>query len=182
MNFIQKIKLKFGFYILKKSIKQRKRQKAFFNFESAKSIGILFDASHQDSYLIAKSFMANLSKKSIKVEALGYVKTKEAISYFPFHQGITFFSIKETNWYFKPIDEVVNNYVNKNFDILIDLSLADLLQIKFIIALSNAKLKIGRGVANEEYYDIIISMAQDKSLKEFIELINHYMSVLKNPK
>ena len=63
MNFIKSIKLKFGYYILRNRIKSSRRQKAFFNFDSAKSIGILFDASHQDSYLIAKSFMANLNKK-----------------------------------------------------------------------------------------------------------------------
>ncbi len=182
MNFIKRIKLKFGYYILKKKIKFSRRQKAFFNFDSAKSIGILFDASHQDSYLIAKSFMANLNNKKINVEALGYVKNKEAISYFPYHKGITFFSLKETNWFYKPNFSNIEDYTKKNFDILIDLSLADLLQIKFIIGLSTAKLKIGRGIVNQEFYDIIISVNQDKSLHEFIELINHYMSVLKNPK
>jgi len=182
VNFITNIKQKIGYYILRKNIKNSKRKKAFFNFDSAKTVGIIFDASHQDSYLIAKSFMANLDKKNIKVEAVGYVKTKEAISYFPHHEGIFFFSIKEANWYFKPSYQEIIEYSKKSFDILIDLSMSDLLQIKFIIGLSNARLKIGRGAENQEFYDIIINVDQNKSLKEFIDLINHYMSVLKNSK
>jgi len=182
VSFITNLKQKIGYYILRKGIKKSKRNKAFFNFDSAKAIGIIFDASHQDSYLIAKSFMADLNLKNIKVDALGYVKTKEAISYFPHHEGIFFFSIKETNWYGKLNYSEVDEFAKKSYDILIDLSMSDLLQIKFIIGLSAAKLKIGRGIDNQEFYDIIINIDQNKSLKEFIDLINHYMSVLKNPK
>lgn len=180
MKLIDNIKQRLGESILHKKVKLQKRQRAFFNFDTARSVGIIFDATIQDSYLVAKSFMASLRRKKIDVYALGYVKNQEAIAYFPYHKGIDFFSIKNTNWHYKPSNPSVDQFYTRPFDMLIDLSLSDQLQLKYIIGLSKAKFKLGRDTHTDNFYDFVIRLDKHKSLEDYIEIINHYMSVIKN--
>lgn len=159
-------------------MKKLRRQKSYYNFESARTIGVLFDATKQESYLIAKGFMASLTQKNIQVTALGYVRNKEAIGYFPFHQGIDFFSIKKRNWYLKPVNSNIDSFQREQFDMLIDLTFDDYLQLKYIVGLAKAKFKLGTQKDYTDLYDLVIEM-KNSNLKSYIDQIKHYLSVMK---
>ena len=179
MEFIDNLRKKVGYFILSRRIRKQQRQRSYNNFDSAKTVGIIFNATQQEAYITARNFMNLLTKQNIDVHALGYVKNQEAISYFPAQVGITFFSLKNLNWYYKPNNKAVDAFYEKPFDILIDLSLDVYLQVLHVVGLSRAKLKIGHGDVDSPYYDFILKFQPEKTLTYYIEQIRHYMSAIK---
>lgn len=173
------IKERIGRKRLEDSVRRMRRRRAYYTFENAKSIGIVFDATHQETYLIAKSFIAGLRKKNIDVSALGFVANQDAVAYFPYHKGTDFFAITNVNWYFKPINPCIDEFHKKSFNMLIDLSMSDLLPVKYIIGLANAEMKIGIGKPDSIFYDFIVDTNETKSLNWFIDQISLYLNQLK---
>jgi len=178
IRFLNKLRIRIGTYVLLQRVRKQSRVKGFYNFDNAKTIGVVFDASQQNLYLQARSFIYALRKRDIAVEAIGYVQTREAISYFSFHEGITFFSINHNNWYYMPLNPDVQKFVKMKFDLLIDLSLEDALPLRYIVGLTNAKLKLGSNKDTQSLYDFFLNI-QSKDLNFYITQIKHYMSVIK---
>ncbi len=182
------IKEKVGYSILTKKVRTQHRERAFFNFETAKKVGVLFDATHQESYLIAKDFINMVRLKNIEVFGLGYVSSKNALEYFnireesDYNKGIEFFAITNNNWYCKPNNPNVDTFAATNFDILIDLTIEMHLPMLYVVGMSKAKLKIGKGSSNGLFYDFVINIPKGKKLQFFIEQLKHYLSVMKSEK
>jgi len=163
-------------------MKQKKRERAFHNLESATSVGVIFDATRQETYTTSKQFIENLRNQNIDAVGIGYVKSIEALSYFPYHKGIDFFSISNKNWYLKPLNSNVESFSEKPLDMLIDLTMEEHLQLKYIVGLSNAKFKVGRGSINDRFYDFALDITEDAKLDYYLKQIKHYLSVMKKKK
>lgn len=180
MKFVEDIKEKIGTHVLERKLRNQDRKPEFYNFDTAKSAGIIFNAMHQQSYITSKGFITSLRKRGMRVRGLGYVANQEAIEYFPMHDGIRFFSIRNNNWFLMPQNPDVQEFIDSNFDLLIDLTLKDLLPIKHIISVTNAKLKLGNNMDCLDLYDFLIDVKENDSLDFFLEQIKHYMDVIKN--
>lgn len=179
MKVIDDVKKSLGTNILRSKIQKQTRDRSFFNFESAHSIGVLFDASHQESYLMVKYFIESLRTSKTEVHGLGYVLSHDALNFFPYHKGIDFFCIKDVKWQYEPKSAVVEKFYSHQMDIFIDLTFEDSLTLKYISGQANAKLKIGHGKEDDRDYDFVINMKQDKSLDNLLNQIKHYMSIIK---
>ena len=154
-------------------MKKMKRQRGFYNFDNAKSIGIIFNAIQKDSYTLAKDFILSLKKRNIEVLGLGYVNNPESINY-PYIENIEFFSLKNHTWYLKPATPSVDHFAGRQLDILIDLSLEDKLILKYIVGLSNAKLKIGTANTKQNlFYDFMIDVQKSNTLPYYIDRAFH---------
>ncbi len=170
---------KIGFYFLNRKIKNVKRSKSFHNFDSAKSVGLIFSAIHQESYLQAKSFTSFLTDKGIDVYSVAYAANKEMVAYFPYHKGVHFFSIKDdVNWFFAPKNAKINEFIERPLDMLVDLSVSENLTIQYIIALSQAKFKVARTQQKFNYSDFMIDIQKNPTPAYFLEQVKLYMSLI----
>jgi hypothetical protein len=116
-----------------------------------------------------------------EVLALGYYDQKELPPMRFSKLGLDFFTKKNLNWHFKPIAPIVKNFINKEFDILIDLHNNDNLHFRYIVAMSKARFKIGKYDKKvARFYDFMISTADHIALPQFIEQINHYINRFNN--
>jgi len=175
VKIFKKIRTKFGYFLLNKKANKLNRIKDFNNFNSAKTIGVIFNASKQDLYLKAKSFIENLSEKKISVSGLGYVLKRDSIEWYSQHKNIDFFSMEELTWYFKPNGITVNRFINTPFDILIDLTIEEDLTLNFIIGLSKARFRISPQY-KVNYADFMIKLDENSNIEYFIKQIQHYLS------
>lgn len=178
MSFIADIKLKIGLKILHSKMNKLQRKRGIFNFDNAKSAGIVFNASSQDSYDVANKFLKFLEEKKITVKSIGFVNSKEVRDFYRETVNTSFFSRKNINWYGKPKNENVEKFINNDFDILLDLSLTDEYPILYISALSKAKFKVGRLTGKVEYLDFMIDISKNPDYYFLIEQIKHYLSIL----
>jgi hypothetical protein len=149
-------------------LKINKRSVKACNLQEAKSIGILFNATHQVSFEIVKALVKDISNRKNSVEVLGYVDSKQLIDHYLYRKGFEFFTQAQLNWYYKPIEANVQKFIEQPFDILIDLSLDDPFPIHYIIACSQAKFKVGRYYEGQDCLDFMIDMEKEKEAMERI--------------
>lgn len=170
---------KLGYKILNSKLKKQVRHRQICNLDLAKTTGIIFNATNQASYDSAMRFANFLIKsKEIDVTAIGFVSNKDMLAFFSNKKGFNFFSRKDLNWYGRPKDHIIDEFVEKPFDILIDLSLDEHYPVQYIVALSQAKLKVGRFIEDNTFYDIMIDTAKDNTLENLVNQVELYLSIL----
>lgn len=179
MAKVSGIKEIIGQILLKQKYKKQKRVRAISNLDSAQTVGIIFNANSQASYDRASQF-ANflMNSKEIQVFAIGYVDDKRMLQFFADKKGFKFFSKRNLNFVGKPQNSSVDFFIDKQFDILIDLSIEDFYPIQYIVALSKAKLKVGRFIEGDNYYDFMIDIKKDNTLDNLINQIELYLSIV----
>ena len=84
MSYIQNFKTKIGQIVFQNQLKSNKRKKEVCNLESAKSIGILYEATSEDQIKQIQPFVSYFFDLKKEVKALGYVNSKK-LSYIFFH-------------------------------------------------------------------------------------------------
>ena len=178
MQFIEDIKHKFGRWVLQKELKSNKRTKAVSNLENAKSIGILYEATDAAQIKKIEPFVKYFFELKKDVKALGYVNKKKLDNHHIPKLNYDFFYLKDLNWYYKPQNYIINNFVKKEYDILINLSDSNCIPIKYLVASSLAHFKIGKFEDGFEIYDLMIKLDKDKGKERLMEEIKHYLNLI----
>ena len=150
-----------------------------FNFSEIKTVGILFDAANPEDFELIKRYVLYLREHRKRVKALGYFNTKQIPPMAYSKLEYDFFSTKELNWFGKPSSVVIQNFIDEDYDLLIDLNINDQFPLKYISALSKANFKVGKYNENEmEIYDMMIDSDNTKTLKYFLRQVDTYIIML----
>lgn len=176
---IRNIKERAGAYFLQKETVGRKRNSTFMNMSEAKTIGILFEASNAENFELVKRYVGYLREMRKKVKVIGYFSTKEIPQLTYSKLEYDFFDKKQLNWYVKPSGAVIDNFIEEEYDILIDLNIHEHLPLKFIAGLSKARFKVGKTQqGSAEIYDLSIDHSADKTLKYFLRQVDTYLMMI----
>ncbi|NQV03365.1 MAG: hypothetical protein HQ542_12010 [Bacteroidia bacterium] len=168
-----------GNYLLKRESAKVSRNRSMINLSGAKSIGILYALFDIPDYNQVRAFVSELQKQHKEVKALGYLQHKEMVSRFLPKLSYDFFSQQEVSWYFKPGNIKVDDFIQREFDLLINLTMEDHLPLKFVAGLSRARCKVGRfSDESAKYYDLMIKIDTPQSLQEFITQVRHYLTII----
>ena len=179
MAFIQDIKNSFGNYFLNQQARSNHRQKAFVNIEEAKTIGIVFDATDADDFDLVKKYVSYLKDMKKKVKAIGYFNqplmppmTFSKLEY-------DFFCSKELNWYNAPSSIYVKNFMEDEFDILLDLNISDCFPLRYVSTLSKARFKVGKTTSkNNSIFDLMLETGDTNTLKFYLRNIDTYLFMI----
>ena len=170
MKIIENTKQFFGQRAMSQKIKSFKRNVSSCSIASAKSIGILFNATHQVSFEIVKELVKNVSTKSNTIDVLGYVDSKQLIDHYLYRKGFEFFTRNQLNWYYKPTEDFVEVFINKEFDLLLDLSLDNPFPVQYVLACSKARFKAGRFSNGQEFLDLMIDIEKEKAAMKDLQV------------
>ena len=178
MEFIEDIKQKVGKWVFQRDLKINSRTKEVCNIDDATSVGILYDATLEDQIKMIQPFVAYFFDLKKDVKALGFVNSNQlSYCHIPKLQ-YDFFYKKDLNWYYKPQNYIVDNFIKKEYDILINLCDSSIIPIKYLVASSIAHFKIGIYEEDYEIYDLMISLKEDKSLEKLMHEIKHYINLI----
>ncbi len=173
------IKVTLGKRLLNKRTRFLVRNKAFYNFQTAKSIAIFFNANFTEEYTVARFLSNYLCERKIKTRCLGFLKpqdVKEAPTTF---SGFSFFSEKDFSITGMPQSGTVMEFCTTSFDILIDLHVAENYFIDALVAYSVAKMKIGIKNNDKGYYDFMIDLTgHSVTVERVVEEIKHYLNTI----
>lgn len=176
-----KIRKKIGQYYFKKENALVEHHCQMTNLQDAKKIGILYTVNDVPDYEWVSNFVSELQGEHKEVKALGFVKNKNLVQRFLPKLSFDFFSKRDLTWFYKPIHKQVRDFIEKEFDILIDLSLHDSFPLKYIAGLSNALLRVGKfSEENTEYYDLMIDLNPSMTSDDYLGQIQHYLTVIKH--
>lgn len=158
----------------------RSREVQSMGLDSARSIGIIFNARDERTFKLIREFSDKLRGGGLRqVKSLGFVPKAEVASFLQSSQDFDFFTREDFNWYYKPQGRKVVGFMSEPFDILIDLRLNKFISLLFIVGLSRAHFKVGRfGKGYEEFYDLMINVDSNEDVSYLIEQIRHYLQML----
>lgn len=181
MSIFKKIKQILAANALKKELASNPRtvEPFKFSFDRIKTVGILFDASNVEDFELVKRYVVFLREHTKKVKVMGFFSAKEipALTYSKLEYD--FFTSKEINWLGKPTTHLIDNFINEEYDLLIDLNIHDHFALKYIAALSKAKFKVGKYKEEDEsIYDMMIDADNTQTLKYFLRQIDTYITML----
>ena len=150
------------------------------NLIGARRVGILYTLNEIPDYEKVSEFVAQLQQEHKEVKALGFVKSKSMIHRFLPKLSYDFFTKKDISWFYRPIHTKVRDFMNKEFDLLIDLSAGDTFPLKYIAGLSRAICRVGRfSEDNSSYYDLMIDLKPAMTLDDYLCQIKHYLTIIK---
>ena len=88
-----------------------------------------------------------------------------------------FFFLKDLNWYYKPQNYIIKNFVEKDYDILINFCDDSCIPIKYLAGSSKAKFKVGKYQENVDLYDMMLDV-KENTLAALIKEIHHYLNII----
>jgi hypothetical protein len=182
VRLIDNLKYKYGLYRLRSDFRKPENNAVACNIADARSVGIIYNATSEEDFNLVKDFLHKLKKTIPEVFALGYVDKKELDNFHIQPLDFGFFCHKDLNWYHKPNEASVEEFVKKEYDILIDLNPTEILGVRFVLAESKALFKTGRYCEIEpNYYDLMIqNISEDENqLLHLIEQTEFYLKMIK---
>ena len=124
-----------------KFIKANVRDSRFVNYENAKTILVLFESDYSEKNILIRRIIQNLIKDGKKVCAWGYIEKKEITT--AILPDFRILHHKDTDIYKKPKVSYLNELDDMEFDLLIDLSVNEILTLQYIALHANAFCKTG---------------------------------------
>lgn len=179
IQFFEDIKHKIGKWVFQRELKQNKRIKSVCNLDDAKSIGILFEATTKEQINEMKPLVDYFFRMKKDVKAFGYVNSKKYEECHIPKLQYDFFNVKDLNWYYKPQNDYIRNFLKKEYDILINLSDSKCIPIKYLVASSVARFKVGKHEDGYEIYDLMIKLGEkEDTMEKLISEIAKYLNII----
>ena len=179
MLLFRNIRYKIGNFYFNKELSSLRRKKITTNLSKAKYIGILYTVGNEKQYVQICNFVKTLQDERKEVKALGYIEDKE-IPHFCYPKiAYDYFTLNDLNWFLKPSNTFVADFLNMEFDMLIDLSIDSCFSVQYIAGISKAKFKVGRyGINPLNFFDLMIQVENNIKLEDYLKYIRHYLTIL----
>ncbi len=181
MKIIRKLRERFAKSFLLKQINENIRTQKQVNIDSARTLALLYYLPDEATYKKVESIVSRLSVFNLKIRVVCYTDLKMAPHYFIPKITQDIITAKDVNWRFVPTKAFFSEFVNTEYDIMIDLSLKSYLPLQFCAALSNSGLKVGRFQENQhKLYDLMIHAGPEETIDSFTEQVIHYLRRINN--
>ena len=155
---------------IQKKLSKLDRSKKIIHPSKAKSIGIIYEVGEEKDYLIVTNFVSRLQSEKKEVRTLGWINFKNPPHYCYPRLMFDYITKRNINWYYKPSGEKIMDFINKDFDILLNIDTTQNPSLTYAAALSKAKLKVGLFTEkNREFCDLMISLDKIPEVPLLIE-------------
>ncbi|MCK4569464.1 MAG: hypothetical protein KAT76_04185 [Bacteroidales bacterium] len=179
MSIITNIREWAGRIILKRESARIIRNRRIFNLDEASRIGIIYYLSDEPAYRKISAYVKTLQDAGKTVKALGYVESKRLTGQFLPKLSYDFLYPSGLSWNYKPVSTAAKDFMESDYDILLDLSTEDFLPLLFITGMSKARFKAGmQSCSRSGFLDLMISLGDKDGLDELIKQIDHYLSII----
>lgn len=151
-------------------------QRSITNLNDAKTIGIVYDSTNPDNDIIITKFAEHLRDTGKTVDILAFINDKKI----DHKADILVFNPKNLNWNLTPVDERVEEFTAKTFDLLLACFLEDSFPLEYVARTSNAKWRVGNfSEKKTDYYEMMINTDSKRELPYFLEQATHFLNAIK---
>ncbi len=163
-----------------RTLKSLKRKRQVVSYDRARSIAILFAAGENGLPPFLKRLIQLFKSDGKVAVAIGY--TCDVADTAKVTEDIQLCNRKDFFWHAKPKAAFLNDFVNREYDILIDLTASGIMQMKLLAAASKAKYKTGAHHPDFlAIFDLNIKVNDDCGDEEMANHIVHYLKLIKTP-
>ncbi|MEQ1747210.1 MAG: hypothetical protein ABMA02_17400 [Saprospiraceae bacterium] len=159
--------------LIRRALAALNRQRKVHTLDSARTIGLLFDASDEkdrkDVLALAKSLKEGRRKS---VHLLGFIDDKQPLVQTEFPQ----FSQKELRWNGQIVSESVDKFLAEKPDLLLCLNRRQTLPLAWVAVESKATMKIGTAATAPHDFDMVLETPEDKGIRFFMDQLELYLT------
>lgn len=157
-------------FFLRKSIEENKNPRNIYitSLQKAKNIGIVCNITDEDSYKRIFSLFSKLHATGRLVWLMGYIDDKEVPFYCLQQLTADYFCNKDLNWYGKPVKVQIDDFVKRDFDLVIDFTKQFYPVIQYMLTLTQAHFIVG---SNKEYADLYDLYIDAENMNDHMALL-----------
>lgn len=162
-------------HILRRHLYRHKpaRRRRVASLKSAKVIAVICDITDEDSYKSIYRIFTRLQEYGRYVKLAGYYDGEKVPFYCLPQLTAEYFCNHDLNWYGLPDMARIRDFVNTEYDMLIDFNHANHTVTESILSLSKAKFIVGRNRDYRNLYDLLIECDRHDD-RNFLELVDQY--------
>lgn len=180
MKLIEDIKNFIGRWQLEREISGKRNKRNLIPFSEVNHIGIVYNAESKENEQLVAKYAGELRAEGKKVFMLGYVDNKQLPHTKKFLLNSEFFWREKLNGFNLPIKGKIGQFLQLEFDLLLNLYNEPLLPMQAIAAYSNARYRVGAHLPGGlDYYDAMIDTGANRDLRYLIEQIDFYLRNIK---
>lgn len=174
MNLLYKIRLKLAFYLLHQKAKARTRRFKAINLYQVQNLAVIFRVDEPENRKDIVNFLQPFLAKGVQCRVFGYVPDLNSRCDYMSDNTYTFFSEKDLNFFYEPQKEIVEDFIDIEWDMILIASQEFNFPIKWMLKLSQAKFKVGPSGLYDEDLDFVIE-GKDLASNFIINQIEHYL-------
>ncbi|OYT17705.1 MAG: hypothetical protein B7C24_01290 [Bacteroidetes bacterium 4572_77] len=166
---------------LQKALEENSRLKVIKNLGRMRSVLVVCSVKTPDGLLKYKQYFRNLDQNFSRIDVLFYMPmaiAKEKRDDLDKH----ILYPHQLNWLGRPIEaKRMKEFREFPYDLLIDLNFDSIFALQWISVKSQAALKVGPMIKNEDYYDMVIDTKNPmEQSKLYIDQIFHFLRQINN--
>jgi len=132
------------------------REHRFVNYGKAKNILLLFESDYAEKNQHVHRVIKQMRQDGKKVSAWGFIDKKHVeTAIFP---DFRILHHKQTDFFHKPLESFINELQYSQFDLLIDLSVKQVIPLQYLALYAIASFKTGIRKSNIPIYDFVMNM------------------------
>jgi hypothetical protein len=168
-------------YLIRLHQKKIKRNSNGVNYRNAVKIAILSESQTIDTSQYIIEFISGIRKDGKEITTLEYLNNSIKLSVKSWKQTQFYLHKKNLNFLNLPKKEPLREFLEKEFDIVINLCISDNIYLHYMIAIANAKLKIGPyNPEFESCYDLMINTNEETEINSFVSTVDTYLKMINN--
>jgi hypothetical protein len=111
---------------------------------------------------------------------MGYYSGKNLPNQFTAVRYLSIIKNEELNFFYHPVSNDTNKFVNNKFDVLIDINFEKLLPLQYISSLSNAGFKVGlfESETGNTPFDLMMDLKSPVNIEDYLNQVVHYLEMI----
>ncbi len=142
------------------------------NYERARNIGIIVDATDENRRAAAIKYAEALRKDGKNVDIRGFANVTTPVDNYPFKT----WNAKQLAWSGQLSEEAGGQFWNTQYDYLINLNPMPCQPLETVAALSRAHLRVGAYHSDlVDFYDVMVDLNGSNDMQHFIGQVDFYI-------
>ena len=154
---------------IKRRAKTIDRKVVAANLEKVKTAGIIWKIDDRE---VHRLLVDSLKSKGVRITSLCFSDQPGSL------QGETVVSSDDFTVSGKLRNSEIESFIEEKFDLLIDISLAQGIEVQYVLALSKATFKVGWSPLSLKHFDLVIDVSKRKEPGYLADQIVHYLGEL----
>jgi len=180
MELFENVRLKIGDVVLSRKRDRLKRKVTFSNINQIKNIGIVWDASKTEDFTSLTRFRQKMHERHIDVKIIGYYPGKNLPDQYTAIRYLSCLRKDEVNLLYHPVSSNADSFINKHFDVLIDINFKKLFPLKYILCMSKAELKVGLRdtESTNSPFDLMMEIKKPVEIENYLDQVIFYLEMI----
>ena len=174
------MRIRAGKSMLSGKLVRIRRKPHYINFYNIRTIGLVWDASKPEEFIILTRFYQKMTELNKEVRIFGFFPEKGFPDQYTAIRYLTCLKKKEVNFFYLPHNPETDSFIKTEFDVLIDINFKKHLPLVYVSSLSQAGLKVGLADSKPESspFDLMISMKGPINIESYLDQVLYYLEMI----